>query len=498
MSSCVEIARKVASGEASALGVVEVSIGAARHVNPTINAFIDIFDDRARAIAARVDKRVRAGENLPLAGVPIAIKDNIATGPDTLSPGDTLGVGGRTTCASRFLERYESPFNATVVRRLLNAGAVPIAKTNLDEFAMGSSGEHSAFGPTLNPWDTSRVPGGSSSGSAACVSAGVCPVALGSDTGGSIRQPASLCGVVGVKPTYGRVSRYGLVAFASSLDQIGVLAGSVADAGLVLQAISGHDPLDSTSAQAATIRWDAKEARVRLRVGVPKQAHAGATSPGTKLAMDRTLAALRTINADVVEVDLPMTEYGIAAYYVVAAAEASSNLARFDGVRYGRRASPAPGEGLAELYTRSRSEGFGEEVKRRILLGTFVLSSGYYDAYYATALRARRRVADDYAAAFRSCDVIVMPASAGPAFKLGAKAADPLAMYLEDVYTVGVNLAGLPAITLPACLVRDDGADLPIGVQVIAPAFEEERMLGAAAALERAIGFAARPPLTIQ
>ncbi|HRJ50949.1 MAG TPA: amidase family protein, partial [Phycisphaerales bacterium] len=376
--------------------------------NRLCGAYIELLEEDAVEQARRVDRIVRdpAAPDLPLAGVPVGIKDNICLDR------------GRTTCGSRMLENYRSAFSATVARRLMEAGAVVIGKTNLDEFAMGSSTEHSAFGPTRNPWDPSRVPGGSSGGSAAAVAAGDIPVALGSDTGGSIRQPASLCGVVGVKPTYGRVSRYGLVAYASSLDQVGPMAGCVADAALVLDVISGEDGLDSTSASrpGESFTADLERPVDGLVIGVPREGRSLSNHPAVASALERAVEVYRSLGATIVEVGLPMTDHGIAAYYVVACAEASSNLARFDGVRYGRRAEVDPGNSIVDLYRRSRSEGFGAEVKRRILLGTHVLSSGYYDAYYLTALRARRRIKEDFDRALggSGCHVLLMPAAPWP------------------------------------------------------------------------------------
>ncbi|CAG0988425.1 biuret amidohydrolase [Phycisphaerales bacterium] len=495
--SAGEIAMAVRSRSATATQVVSLTLDRIEAVNPAINAFVDIFKARAMSAAEDVDARIAKGENLPLAGVPVALKDNMCLGPDLHAPGDTRGYGGRTTCASRILENYRSPFTATAAQRLIEAGAVIVGKTNLDEFAMGSSTEWSIFGPTRNPWDTERVAGGSSGGSAAAVAAGLVPLALGSDTGGSIRQPASHCGVVGVKPTYGRVSRYGLAAFASSLDQIGPMGATVADAALALEVLCGHDPLDSTSAPRAVPAWSAELGRPveALRLGVPKQARGAGVQPEVTAALDRAVEALRGAGGKFVEVDLPLTDEGIAAYYIIAPAEASSNLARFDGVRYGRRAALGPGEGLFELYCKSRGEGFGDEVRRRIMLGTHVLSAGYHDAYYTTAQKVRRRVLDDFSRAFAACDVIVMPAAPGPAFGIGEKLNDPLAMYLEDVFTVGVNLAGLPGVTVPAGFVSEAGRDLPVGVQIIAPAFEEGVMLRAAAMLERALALPRRNPV---
>lgn len=453
------------------------------------------------AHAKWVDEAVAAGHgaDLTLAGVPVAIKDNICIGPDARAAAALPGYAGRTTCASRMLERYESPYTATAVMRLIQAGAIIIGKTNLDEFAMGSSGENSAFGPTRNPWDVSRVPGGSSSGSAAAVSARIVPLALGSDTGGSIRQPAAFTGTVGLKPTYGRVSRYGLVAYASSLDQIGPIATNVADAALALDVIHGEDPHDATSARRNAFdaaAWINASVPHPVRVGVVRQGVCDANHPAVQDAMRDAIEVYRAQGVHVVDVDLPLLDAAIAAYYVIAPAEAASNLARYDGVRYGHRAALNVGEGLDVLYARSRAEGFGQEVQRRIMLGTYVLSSGYFDAYYLTASRARRRLLEQFNAALdgSSCDALLMPTTPGPAFQIGAKS-DPMSMYLEDVYTVAVNLAGLPAISVPMVTTpSDSGVSLPIGIQLIGRAFDEAGLLGAAAALERGVVPTPAPP----
>lgn len=486
MGDLSRIAGEIREG-ASCETVVRAAIDAAEASRTTLNAFLEVSAERAIARAKGLDAGRGTGPLPPLFGVPLAVKDNLCT---------SWGV---TTAGSKMLRDYRSPFTATAVAKLEAAGAVVIGKTNLDEFAMGSSGEGSAFGPTKNPWDPTRVPGGSSSGSAAAVAAGIVPAALGSDTGGSIRQPASHCGLVGVKPTYGRVSRWGLIAYASSLDQVGPLTRSVRDAALVLTAICGKDERDATSSGRPVEDFAAAvdEPIAGLRLGVPRQARSGANDPAVAAALERAVALYEGQGATVVEVDLPTIDYGIAAYYIVAAAEASSNLARFDGVRYGRRAAPGSGEGLMELYCRSRSEGLGEEVKRRIMLGTHVLSSGYYDAYYTTALKVRRKLKGDFDAVFGAggCHAVLMPASPGPAFRLGEKTTDPLAMYLEDVYTVGVNLAGLPGVTVPvgsATASGGGGSELPIGVQLVGPAFGEAGLLRAARMLERVSGWEGR------
>ena len=474
-ASAVQIAADVRAKRVTAAQVCRDALMRIHAANPRLNAFLQVFHDRAVDLARAIDSRVARGVDPgPLAGVPVALKDNICL------------EWGRTTAGSRILEHYESPFSATAARRLIDAGAVIIGKTNLDEFGMGSSGENSAFGPTRNPHDETRVPGGSSSGSAAAVAAGLVPIALGSDTGGSIRQPAGWCGVVGVKPTYGRVSRHGLIAYASSLDQIGVLAANAEDAALALTAICGPDPLDATSArrEPEDFSRDLGAAPENPVLGVPRHARAASKHPAVTRAFDSAVAAYSGMGARVVEVDLPHADHALAAYYLVAAAEASSNLARYDGVRYGRRAEA--GESLHELYRRSRSEGLGPEVQRRIMLGTHALSSGYYDAYYLTALRARRRIKSDFDAAWAAgCHALLLPTSPGPAFRLGERP-DPMAMYLEDIYTVGVNLAGLPAVAVPGGHAEEGGMRLPVGLQLVGPAWQESSLLRIAGLLEAA------------
>ena len=480
----------VHAGRASAVELTKAALARIEALNPGLNALTQVFPERALAQAAHVDGRVARGERLPLAGVTVALKDNLCLD------------FGLTTCGSRLLEHYASPFTATAAQRLFDAGAIIVGKANLDEFAMGSSTERSVHGPTRNPWDRERVPGGSSGGSAAAVAAGLCAAALGSDTGGSVRQPAAFCGVTGVKPTYGRVSRWGLVAYASSLDQIGTLTRDAADAAEMLAAIAGPDPRDSTSDPHGTfgVPADLHTAPAMLTIGVPRQARSTANSPGVASAMEAAQAVFRDAGATFREIDLTMSDQAIAAYYLIATAEASSNLARFDGVRYGRRAELRPGEGLEALYARSRAEGLGAEVQRRIMLGTHVLSSGYYDAYYLRALKARRLIKADYDRAFAStadepaCDAILLPATPGPAFRLGEKLSDPLAMYLEDVYTVGVNLAGLPAIALPAGVECVGGRELPIGLQLIGPARGEAALLRLAALFQRDTDWHTREP----
>ncbi|MGH9094573.1 MAG: Asp-tRNA(Asn)/Glu-tRNA(Gln) amidotransferase subunit GatA, partial [Acidimicrobiales bacterium] len=440
-----------------------------------VHAFNLVTEEHARAAAAAVDAAVAAGRDPgPLAGVPVALKDNLCT------------RGIPTTCSSRILGEWKPPYDATVVTRLAAAGAVAVGKTNLDEFAMGSSTENSAFGPTHNPLDLTRVPGGSSGGSAAAVAAGYAPLSFGSDTGGSVRQPASLCGVVGVKPTYGLVSRYGLIAFASSLDQIGPFARSVGDAALALDVIAGHDPADSTSLADAppSARARLGDGVEGLRVGVVSElVGAEGISPDAVARTREAADALAAAGAKVDEVSLPAAVYGLTAYYLIAPAEASSNLARYDGVRYGARVS---GSDITEMYLRTRSEGFGAEVKRRIMLGTYALSAGYYDAYYGKAQQVRTLIIRDFELAYRSCDVLLGPTAPGTAFELGAKTADPLLMYLNDVCTIPSNLAGHPAMSVPFGTGPDG---LPLGVQVLAPALGETVMFQVAAAIE-----AAAPP----
>ncbi|MQA73519.1 MAG: Asp-tRNA(Asn)/Glu-tRNA(Gln) amidotransferase subunit GatA [Solirubrobacterales bacterium] len=419
-----------------------------------------------------------------LRGMPIAVKDLFCT------------EGIETTAGSRILEGYRPPYTATAVRRLGEAGARLLGKTNMDEFAMGSSTENSAYGPVLNPWDRARVPGGSSGGSAAAVAGRLAPWAIGTDTGGSIRQPASLCGIVGLKPTYGAISRYGMVAFASSLDQCGPLTRDVTDAALLLRAMQGRDRRDSTSVGIeAGVELPSREDLAGLRVGVARDFshHAEGVEPGVAETFERALATIEELGGEVEEVELPHASHGISAYYVIAPAEASSNLARYDGVRYGLRVD---GErGLVEMYERTRARGFGAEVKRRVMLGTYALSSGYYEAYYGRALRVRTRIAEDFARAFERCDLIVTPTSPSVAFELGARTADPLAMYLSDYFTVPMSLAGIPAISIPAGLATPPGGgpELPVGLQLTTPAFTESKLLDAAHALERAFAFEGAP-----
>ena len=468
------LAAAVRSGERSARSVVNEHLETIRSGEPEIHAFNLVLADEALAAADEVDRRVAAGEDPgPLAGVPVALKDNLCT------------RGVPTTCSSRILEGWLPPYDATVVERLAAAGAVVVGKTNLDEFAMGSSTENSAFGVTRNPLDLTRVPGGSSGGSAAAVAAGFAPLALGSDTGGSIRQPAALCGVVGVKPTYGAVSRYGLVAFASSLDQIGPFARTVSDAALLLEAIGGHDPRDSTSIPepAASLTEVLDRGVEGLRIGVIEELSGDGLegiADDVRSRLGEAASALDEAGATVETTSVPSTVYGLSAYYVIAPAEASSNLARYDGVRYGLRVD-APNTG--DMNTATRTAGFGDEVKRRIMLGTYALSAGYYDAYYGKSQKVRTLIVQDFARAYEEFDLLLCPTAPTTAFPIGEKTADPMTMYLNDVCTIPSNLAGHPAMSVPFG-VGDDG--MPVGVQILAPAMGEPTMFQAAAVLEAA------------
>ena len=470
-TSVVDIAWSVRNNVTSAAEVLEHHLAEIERREGDIHAFNLVLADEARARAAEIDDAVAVGRDPgPLAGVPVALKDNMCT------------RGIPTTCSSRILDGWKPPYDATVVSKLREAGAVIVGKTNLDEFAMGSSTENSAFGATRNPHDTSRVPGGSSGGSAAAVAAGFAAASLGSDTGGSIRQPAALCGVVGVKPTYGAVSRLGLVAFASSLDQIGPFAHDVADAAVVLESISGHDPADSTSIRQGPLEITRQLdfGVIGLRVGRIRDLPEGA-SPDVVERLEQAFDALRDAGAEIVDVDVPAFSYGLTAYYLIAPAEASSNLARYDGVRFGHRVEAAD---TNAMYMATRTDGFGAEVKRRIMLGTYALSAGYYDAYYGRALKVRRRIANDFAAAYERADVLLTPASPTVAFHFGDKTSDPMAMYLCDTYTIPSNLTGDPGMSVPF----GTGVDgLPVGVQVLAPALQEATMFRVAAELERRV-----------
>jgi aspartyl-tRNA(Asn)/glutamyl-tRNA(Gln) amidotransferase subunit A len=483
--SAKQLRDKIRAGEISSVAATKAVFERIAKVEPIVGAFISTFEEQAIARAAEIDKRIAANEPVgQLAGVPIAIKDNMCT------------TFGTTTCASKILANFKAPYNATAVEKLLAADAVIVGKTNLDEFAMGSSTENSGLKQTVNPWDTKRVPGGSSGGSTAAVAAGLCYAALGSDTGGSIRQPASFCGVVGLKPTYGRVSRYGLVAYGSSLDQIGPITQTVEDAALMMNVISGHDPADSTSVDekiAPVNDYLAKlDEPVRgLKIGIASSFNAGADEQVRK-AIDEAIKTYQHLGASVIEIDMPHLDYAIAAYYMVATAEASSNLARYDGVHYGHR-TREPNDYI-EVYTKSRAEGFGKEVKRRIMLGTYALSSGYYDAYYLKALKVRNLIRGDFVKAFENCDCIMMPVSPSTAFKIGEKTDDPLKMYLSDIYTIAVNLAGIPGISIP-CGFDDKG--LPIGLQILTPAFGEDNLLRIARMYEKQTDWHKMKPLII-
>ena len=468
-------------GEVSARELTDHHLARIEAVDSSVHAFLEVTADRARADADRLDEARAAGENLPpLAGVPIAIKDNLCT------------KGIRTTCSSRMLESFVPPYESTVTDRLWRSGAVLIGKTNLDEFAMGGSTETSAFGPTANPWNTEHVPGGSSGGSAAAVAAGECMASLGSDTGGSIRQPASFCGVVGLKPTYGRVSRYGLVAFASSLDQVGPFATSVSDAAELLQAIAGEDPRDSTCLRAPVPNYSDRLGRsvTGLRIGVVRECFdQEGLDPQVKASVLAAADLLQSLGAELVDVSCPRFNDGIATYYVIAPSEASANLARYDGVKYGFRADDA--SSLAAMTARSRAEGFGSEVQRRILIGTYALSAGYVDAYYRKAQQVRTLIRRDFETAFTTVDVLLTPTAPSTAFAAGAHADDPLAMYLADLLTIPANLAGLPAINVPCGF---DSAGLPIGVQLIGNVLEEPLLLQVAHQYEQSADVMARRP----
>ena len=469
--SAHETAARIRSGDTTALEVAQGYLARIESVEPKVDAYLDVWREPALARAEAIDAAIAAGKNPgPLAGVPVAIKDNLCTRE------------GKTTCASKILENFESPYDATVVERLDTAGAVLLGKLNLDEFAMGSTTENSAVKVTRNPWNPERVPGGSSGGAAACLAANEAAFTLGSDTGGSIRLPASFCGCLGLKPTYGRVSRYGLVAFASSLDQIGPFAKDAEDLALVLGTISGKDPRDATSADvpvpdyAATLR----DGVSGLRIGLPKEYFTDALGAEVREPVETALEALKGMGAQLVEISLPHTEYAVAVYYIICTAEASSNLARFDGVRYGYRHPGA--KTVEDLYRLSKSEGFGMEVQRRILLGTYALSSGYYDAYYLKAQKARTLLRRDFNDAFAQCDVIATPTSPTTAYKFGEKTDDQLEMYLGDIYTTSANLAGIPGLSMP-CGLASDG--MPVGLQLLGKPFDEATLIRAAYAYEQ-------------
>ncbi len=483
--SAIELRDAIARGDLTSREATETYLGAIEQHDGQVGAFNEVHAERAVSRAKAIDAARGSDKSAgKLAGVPIALKDNICT------------PYGRTTCSSKMLANFQAPYCATVAAKLEDAGAVVLGKTNLDEFAMGSSTENSGFKSTSNPWDLSRVPGGSSGGSAAAVAGRLCTAALGSDTGGSIRQPAAFCGIVGMKPTYGRVSRYGLVAFGSSLDQIGPMTQDVSDCALLTGVISGHDPKDSTSVAKSVPDYLAQldTPPKNLRIGLPKEFYSEALDPEIRKTIDGAIEIYKSLGAEIVEVSLPhsriddqngqLSSFAVACYYIVATAEASGNLARYDGVHYGHRTAEKT-DGIVDMYSRSRAEGFGLEVQRRIMLGTYALSSGYYDAYYLKALKVRRLIKNDFDTAFEKCDVLLCPTTPTPAFKLGEKTADPLKMYLADIYTISVNLAGLPGISIPAGL---SGDSLPIGMQLIGSVFSEDTVLRTARMFEKASG----------
>jgi aspartyl-tRNA(Asn)/glutamyl-tRNA(Gln) amidotransferase subunit A len=466
-----ELHQKLRKREISAAEIVESVFQRIASTEERLHSYITLCRDEALDEAKRADAQLKRGEiSSPLLGIPLALKDIFLT------------EGLRTTCASRILGNFTPPYDATAVKKLKAAGAVITGKTNMDEFAMGSSTENSAFAATRNPWNPQRVPGGSSGGSAAAVAADQCIAALGTDTGGSIRQPAACCGIVGMKPTYGRVSRYGIIAFASSLDQVGPMTKDVTDCALLLEAIAGHDPLDSTSVNAPVPGYAALPGGdiKGIRIGIPKEYFIPGMQPEVERAVKEAIRLLEKQGARVEEISLPHAEYAVAVYYLIATAEASSNLARYDGMKYGLR---APGKDLAETYMTSREQGFGAEVKRRIMLGTYALSAGYYDAYYLKAQKVRALIKRDFEEAFRACDAVVTPTAPTTAFKIGEKTQDPLQMYLSDIFTISVNLAGLPALSLPCGF---DAEGLPIGMQIIGRHFDEATILKLAFAFEQA------------
>ncbi|MEN8142408.1 MAG: Asp-tRNA(Asn)/Glu-tRNA(Gln) amidotransferase subunit GatA [Thermodesulfobacteriota bacterium] len=474
-----QLQEMLASGEVSSVEITEAVLARIDQVEKKVGAYITLDGDNALVRAAEADRNRGSGENGPLAGIPIALKDVVCTD------------GLRTTCGSKILENFVPPYDATLVAKLKEAGAIIVGKLSMDEFAMGSANENCAFGTPHNPWSLDHICGGSSGGSAAAVAADECIAAIGSDTGGSIRQPASHCGVVGLKPTYGRVSRYGLIAFASSLAQHGPLTKAAKDSALMLQAISGYDRRESTSVDCPVPDYLASlDLGVKgMKVGIPKEYFGEGLSSEVEKAVRNGIKVLEGGGAEIIEVSMPHTDYGVAAYYVIAPAEASSNLARFDGVRYGHRNKEA--ESLLEMYRKSRSEGFGEEVKRRIMIGTYVLSSGYYDAYYKKALQVRTLIVNDFKEAFTECDILVSPVSPTPAWRIGEKVDDPLSVYLSDILTISGNLSGVPGMSLP-CGFSEEG--LPIGIQLQATHFGEEKLLQAASCLERELGVVGKKP----
>lgn len=474
-SSIATLRDAIKKGDLTAADVTAKYMGQIEKWNPQVNAFVTLNEkalDRAKAIDQRLQKKEDVG---PLAGIPIAIKDMLCT------------EGIRTTAGSKILHNFIPPFSATVVERLERSGAINIGKANQDEFAMGSSSETSAFGISRNPWNFEYVPGGSSGGSAAAVAAGMASAAIGTDTGGSIRQPASFCGIVGIKPTYGRVSRYGIVAFASSLDQAGPMTRTVKDAALVCESICGHDERDATSSQQPVPKWSEQinKSLKGIKVGLPKEYFSDIVSPETRKAVEQAIAAVKAAGAETVEVSLPLTDMAVSIYYLVATSEASSNLARYDGVRFGHRAdfSKKPAEDLAEFYCRTRGEAFGTEVKRRIILGTYALSSGYYDAYYRKACQVRRLMRQQFMEAFANCQILMGPVCVTPAYKIGERIADPLKMYLNDIFTTSANLVGIPGMSVPGGFSKEG---LPIGVQLLSAHFQEQHLFNAGSVIEDA------------
>lgn len=483
METAKQLRDKIAAGQIKSIEAVQAVFDRIEQHEPAIGAYLSLFKDQALTKAKQIDEKIAAGQHVgSLAGLPIAIKDNMCT------------TFGTTTCGSKILENFHAPYNAHVVEKLIEADAVIIGKCNLDEFAMGSSTENSGLKKTVNPWNSNHVPGGSSGGSAAAVAAGLCPGALGSDTGGSIRQPASFCGVVGLKPTYGRISRYGLVAYGSSLDQIGPLTQDVADAALMLNVIAGHDHRDSTSIPEANAPVKDYLAELDmpvegLKIATVPHLNQGADASVQKALQD-ALAVYKSLGAEIIEIEMPHFDYAISAYYVIATAEASSNLARFDGVHYGHRSKDA--NDYVEVYSKSRDEAFGTEVKRRIMLGTYALSSGYYDAYYLKALKVRNLIRSDFTKAFEQADCLMLPVSPTTAFKFGEKTDDPLQMYLADIYTIAVNLAGVPGISIPCGF---DESNLPIGLQIISAPFSEDKLLRIARMHEKQTDWHIKKPL---
>ncbi len=482
MASIRELHQQLVRKERSAVEITREALDRIAQTEPQVKSFLTLTADRAIEQAQRVDAKLAAGEAIgPLAGIPIAIKDNMCT------------RGIRTTCASKMLADFVPPYESTVTQKLFDAGAVMVGKTNLDEFAMGSSTENSAFQVTANPWDLDRVPGGSSGGSAAAVASGQCLISIGSDTGGSIRQPAAFCGVVGLKPTYGLVSRYGLVAFASSLDQVGPFGRSVEDSALLLGAIAGYDPKDSTSLQveipdyAKNLRPDFRPKR-KLKVGVIQETFGTGLDSEVEKAVEAALKVLQELGAEIQVISCPRFRYGLPTYYIIAPSEASANLARYDGVKYGFR---APGENLLEMYEKTRAEGFGSEVKRRIAIGTYALSAGYYDAYYLRAQKVRTLIKQDFESAFAKVDVLISPTAPTTAFKAGEKTDDPVSMYLSDLMTIPVNLAGLPALSVPCGF---DSQGMPIGMQIVGDVLREDLILEVAYAYEQATNWHVKTP----